>query len=252
MELLLICAAGCLSCVLLASWQASVLVGLVLLVRVLLGDLLPARARYLLWGVILARLLVPVFPASNFSVFNLAAGLTESEDSKAVAPAASTSGERSVSPETAPDGENSRPSLAQISVTASQPNEPTPTDGDSHRIKPLSLVASPLASAEAESASATPHWLRPSQWIVLIWVSGVVWLALRLLLGYRRLGRIVAGSTVVRDARTLELFKQCHQKVGLTKTVTLCSINGEMTPAVTGLWRPKILIPDRVLSSFTE
>jgi len=243
MELLLICAAGCLSCVLLASWQSSVLVGLVLLVRVLLGDLLPARARYLLWGVVLARLLVPVFPASDFSVFNLAAGLTEAEGSKAAAPAASSSSERAVF-EREHDGNETRPSLAQISVTAIHPNALTPKDGDSRRTEPLPVVVSPLVSAEAETASTTPHWLRSSQWIVLIWLSGVAWLALRLLLGYRRLGRIVAAGTVVRDARTLELFKQCRLTAGVTRPVTLCSINVEMTPAVTGLWRPKILIPE--------
>lgn len=249
MELLLICAAGCLSCVLLASWQASVLVGLVLLVRVLLGDLLPPRGRYLLWGIVLARLLVPVFPASDFSVFNLAAGLTESTNMK---PAASTSGERAVSAEPARDGGRSQPSLAQVSVTTIQPNEPAPVDSDSGEPKSSPVVVPALPSAEAGTGDTTSRWLRSSDWVVLIWLSGVAWLALRLLLGCRRLGRIMAAGTVVRDSRTLELFEQCRRKAGVTKPVTLWSIGGEMTPAVTGLWRPKILIPDQVLNSFTE
>lgn len=252
MELLLICAAGCLSCVLLASWQASVLVGLVLLIRVVLGDLLPARARYLLWGVVLTRLLVPVFPASDFSVFNLAAGLTDSEETSVTAPAASLSGENA-EPELEQDGGEVRPSLAQISVTAIQPNEPTRTGGISRETEPSLAVSPPLRSAEAGAANTATRWLsQPSQWIVLIWLTGVAWLALRLLLGYRRLGRIVAGGSVVREPRILELLEKCRQKAGVSKPVTLCAISGEMTPAVTGLWRPKILIPERVLSSFSE
>nr|MBC8290438.1 hypothetical protein [Planctomycetota bacterium] len=130
MELLLIFVAGCLSCVMLASWQASLLVGLVLLVRVLLGELLPVRARYLLWGVVLVRLLVPVFPASDFSVFNLAAGITEtagSGDSEFLT--TSTANELSVDPSL--DGGRTQTSLAQISVTAIQPNESAPAERQS-------------------------------------------------------------------------------------------------------------------------
>jgi bla regulator protein BlaR1 len=53
-----------------ASWQASVLVGLVIVAQGLLGKRLPARWRFALWWLVLARLVLPVGPATPFSLFN--------------------------------------------------------------------------------------------------------------------------------------------------------------------------------------
>ena len=55
-----------------ASWRACVLILAVLIVQALAGKRLPARFRYALGLLVLLRLLVPVTPASNWSVFNLA------------------------------------------------------------------------------------------------------------------------------------------------------------------------------------
>src|SRR5689334_18376187 len=54
-----------------ASWQASVLAGLVFLIQWLFRRRLAGRWRYALWFLVLGRLLLPVFPESSLSVFNL-------------------------------------------------------------------------------------------------------------------------------------------------------------------------------------
>jgi len=56
---------------LVATWQGSVLVGVVLIVQGLLGPRLPARWRCALWWVVLARLLLPVSLPSPLSLFNV-------------------------------------------------------------------------------------------------------------------------------------------------------------------------------------
>jgi bla regulator protein BlaR1 len=56
---------------LVATWQGSVLVGVVLIVQAMLGSRLPARWRCALWWVVLARLLLPVSFASPLSLFNV-------------------------------------------------------------------------------------------------------------------------------------------------------------------------------------
>src|SRR5881628_2110819 len=53
-----------------ASWQACVLAALVLLARRAFGARLSARWRYNLWLLVLVRLVLPVTPASRFSLFN--------------------------------------------------------------------------------------------------------------------------------------------------------------------------------------
>ncbi len=53
------------------SWQASVLVGLVLLTQGLFRKKLSPGWRYALWMLVLARLVMPVSPQSPASLFNL-------------------------------------------------------------------------------------------------------------------------------------------------------------------------------------
>src|SRR5438034_11734054 len=54
-----------------ASWQAAALAILVALLVRCLGERLAPRWRFLLWGVVLTRLLVVATPMSPWSVFNL-------------------------------------------------------------------------------------------------------------------------------------------------------------------------------------
>jgi bla regulator protein blaR1 len=53
------------------SWQAIVLVGLVLLIQSLLGARLPARWRHALWWVVVLKLLLPGLPQAPFSLFHI-------------------------------------------------------------------------------------------------------------------------------------------------------------------------------------
>ncbi len=55
-----------------ASWQGAVLALLVVLLLRCLGERLSPRWRFLLWGVVLTRLLLVATPVSPWSVFNLA------------------------------------------------------------------------------------------------------------------------------------------------------------------------------------
>ena len=55
-----------------ASWQASVLAVLVVLVQVVFGHRVSARWRHAMWMLVLVRLALPVVPSSPVSVFNLA------------------------------------------------------------------------------------------------------------------------------------------------------------------------------------
>ena len=54
-----------------ASWKAALVVALLVLVRALLRGWLPAAWRHALWSLVALRLLIPVGPASPFSLFRL-------------------------------------------------------------------------------------------------------------------------------------------------------------------------------------
>jgi beta-lactamase regulating signal transducer with metallopeptidase domain/protein involved in polysaccharide export with SLBB domain len=61
-----------------ASWQASVLALLVLVVHLTVGRRIPPRWRHALWMLVLVRLALPVVPHARLSVFNLTALATAS------------------------------------------------------------------------------------------------------------------------------------------------------------------------------
>src|SRR5262245_18504500 len=54
-----------------ASWQAVALALVVVLLVSCLGQRLPPRWRFLLWGIVVVRLLVVATPGSPWSAFNL-------------------------------------------------------------------------------------------------------------------------------------------------------------------------------------
>src|ERR1700740_3375758 len=78
-----------------ASWQASLLVLLVLVVQRLFRRQLSPKWRYRLWMIVLVRLVLPFSPPSPVSIFNLVQ-LCSSTISK---PAQITSGSAPVLPE---------------------------------------------------------------------------------------------------------------------------------------------------------
>src|SRR5437588_12587082 len=53
-----------------ACWQASVMILLVLALQWIFRRQLTARWRYRLWFLVLVRLMLPMSPPSNFSLFN--------------------------------------------------------------------------------------------------------------------------------------------------------------------------------------
>jgi beta-lactamase regulating signal transducer with metallopeptidase domain len=54
-----------------ASWQASLLGAMVLLIQWILRGQLSARARFALWAIVVARLFLPTLPEARWSLFNL-------------------------------------------------------------------------------------------------------------------------------------------------------------------------------------
>jgi bla regulator protein blaR1 len=53
------------------SWQASLLICVVLVVRLLMGRRMPAQWRHALWLLVLLRLVLPWTPASRFSIYSV-------------------------------------------------------------------------------------------------------------------------------------------------------------------------------------
>ncbi len=204
-----------------ASWQGSLAIVLVLLVRRVLGARVPARWHHLLWFLVLARLLVPTgaLPHSPASLENI--------------PAVAHPFERP-------------PSVWKRQAIAVDP-------------RPVSSV--PPASAFSAAAELAPRpvavspvlhgvW-SPWIWAARAWLTGVLLLAGWLAACVVRLRRRLRRETLPAEENVLAVWQTCCQRWLRHAPPRLLVADWVDSPALVGWWRPTLLIPRWSLATFS-
>jgi beta-lactamase regulating signal transducer with metallopeptidase domain len=198
-----------------ASWQAAVLVLLVLAVQWAFGRRLSPRWRYGLWLLVVARLALPWTIPSSISVFNLmrlpkasAAVATLRLNAKLQAP----------------------PVPRAATVPATQPEE----------------------TATAKPAATAPRFRVSLAQVLLVWAVGALALAACLVVMHYRLWRRVTPRRPLIDARVLNLLEDCKQLMGLRVPVTLVETPAVGSPSLFGFVRPRLLLPEGLTRSFSQ
>ena len=203
------------------TWQASVLAVLILLAQLLLRKRLSPSWRYGLWLLLVVRLLMPVSPQCAFSIFNLAR--TTPKQPTALSPplpgAAAVVGE---APENIPP---------HIPVVAT--------------LRPPSLS---VATAAAAIPAAKLDWFAIAFWG---WLAGVCFMGARLVWTNGRFRSRIAGYQPVAEASVTRLFNECRANFKITRPVWLIESEEMESPAVYGLWRKWLLLPDGVFERFS-
>jgi beta-lactamase regulating signal transducer with metallopeptidase domain len=187
-----------------ASWQAAALTALVALLLRCCGERLAPRWRFLLWGVVLARLLVVATPLSPWSVFNL---LTRAPQPSAP-PIVRQHDDATVTPVAHSDRPNSPAGRAQSTVESPRVADPLAK----------SDIAQVITPAETQSTSSkntiglAPTIASPFDAVFITRVLSAIWLAGCLLLGLRLLAaaivlrRRLSACRPVMDVAVLELL----------------------------------------------
>ncbi|MEK6261845.1 MAG: M56 family metallopeptidase [Planctomycetota bacterium] len=231
-----------------ASWQAAALAVLVALLLLCCGERLSPRWRFLLWGVVLTRLLFVATPVSPWSVFNLVRWNPEA---------------------------NARP-IAQYEADArfmAVPHRSDSTTGPSESNAESSRVidSAPESSAAPVSASAEMPSNSPrtameatlpgnglfdavfvTRILSMIWLVGCLLLALKLLATALILRRRLSACRPVTDAAILELLETSRRRMGLKRTPALLVTPESLSPCIVGTWNPRIILPESVVTeSFT-
>jgi beta-lactamase regulating signal transducer with metallopeptidase domain len=194
-----------------ASWQAAVLILLVLIVQRMFGSRLSPRWRYSLWLLVIIRLALPWTTPSNLSVFNLLnlrAGIFHTKSGV----------------------ENARPMAVPVAATLSAQQA-------------TSSAASEEASRHAHSSSYAG--------ILVIWLAGALALGILLLITQCRLSRRVALRRPLTEAAVLNVLEDCKQEMGVRVPVTLVETPEVGSPALFGFMRPRLLLPVGLARSFS-
>ncbi len=196
-----------------ASWQAAVLILLVLAAQWAFGRRLSPRWRYGLWLLVVARLALPWTMPSPVSVFNW---LSFPGASAAVASLRANSG--------AP----ASPAPAAV----------VPAEGHGD-------------TAAARLAATAPGLGVSLSRVLLVWAAGAVALAICLVITHYRLWRRVAPRRPLIDARVMNLLEDCKQAMGLRVPVTLVETPAVGSPSLFGFVRPRLLLPVGLTRDFS-
>ncbi|HYM60523.1 MAG TPA: M56 family metallopeptidase [Thermoanaerobaculia bacterium] len=193
-----------------ATAKGSVAILLIAVAERLIGRRLRARWRYALWLVIVLRLVVPVAPSSTWSVFNLV------------------------------------PAHPGIQWQL--------------RGAPGQIVFQPQAGAGSASALPmidVPWWIAGWKWVTAVWICGIVALAARALIGAARMQWVVKRalrqteeSGAVSAGTTRRIVDEIREQLGISRPVRVLESSIVEVPALHGVLRPTLLLPEGFSEAF--
>ncbi len=198
-----------------AGAYAGLLAMVVLAINLLFRRWLSAAQMGLLWGLVLLRLVIPIVPASSFSLESL---LPRSEEGRV----------------------ETRAMAIPLADSAIVVKKPTPYYAAQSMDSRLPETALP--------ATSESHWLellleQVCSALPLIWfAAGTAGLAYTVV-HYVRFCRRVEQSAAGGDERMVRLWKQCCELAGVRRIGRVLEFDGVDQPAVMRVLRPTLLLP---------
>lgn len=229
-----------------ASWQAAVLALLVVLLLRCCGERLSPRWRFLLWGVVLARLLLVATPGAPWSVFNLALRAPQASTPPMArrGDPVFTAGPHRADWKRATGDPTAGPPPAIATPTApSIVRADAPSETPAVAIGPAKAV---VPSPDGRSAIA-PF----ARALASIWLAGCLLLSLKFLATAIVLRRRLSACRPVTDAALLSLLETCRRRFGLGRTPALLVTPAGLSPCLAGTWSPRIVLPESIVTQAT-
>jgi beta-lactamase regulating signal transducer with metallopeptidase domain len=209
------------------SWQATVLVGVVLLMRAIFGRWIGPRWRHALWALVLVRLLIPVLPQSPMSLY-AAKGWVKRMPSPAVQALKAP-------PTIAPAFVKGDPAFGTWQVVGDDRDATAP-------VAAISSSPTPVVTTPDRVSPRRTIW----DFLFWTWLAVAAGLIARLVLINRRFDRSVNALAVAADPRLVMLADSARIEMGMRRTPAVVVTAAVDAPAVGGLVRPRILLPTDV------
>lgn len=89
-------------------------------------------------------------------------------------------------------------------------------------------------------------------WMILfgIWIIGILAMILLVIRSFFRLYRIKRSSLPLQDHEVRKLYKKCLEEMHITKNIPIYSTAFLASPVITGVFRPRIYLPLRLISDY--
>jgi beta-lactamase regulating signal transducer with metallopeptidase domain/5-hydroxyisourate hydrolase-like protein (transthyretin family) len=232
-----------------ASWQGAILALLIMCLLRVLGERLSPQWRYLLWSVVVARLLLVAAPAAPWSAFNLVPWTPVSGPPQTVV--------NRDHPGTALDPPGPDVPSPQADIEPGPETVPPPPAADSAGGSPArapgaTAVAPPIpAGTRPEPESFLTRALRApfiTRLLSSIWLAGCLAFGLQLAKTGVVLRRRLAGCRPVTDAATLKLLEAACLRIGRKQFPRLLVTPDSISPCIAGTWNPRIIVPEAIVT----
>lgn len=194
------------------SNMASILVGLILCVKVLLRNKLTRRWQYMLWVILIVRLLLPWSPDSSYSIYSI---LSYSNGTSVIFHRIQGS--------------------ADIGDTKVIINEDTYTSGSTQTAEKSKKQTHNNEKQDDETFSFYTI-------VLYIWLAGVIILGFTTMIMNRRLLLYIKKQPVITDQRIVKIFKNCKKPMSVQQDIPLLLAGKISSPTVFGFIRSKVLV----------
>lgn len=238
------------------SAQAGVLVLIILFAQWVFCRRLSPRWRCALWLLLVVRLALPWSPASPTSLFNLLPA-----SATAIAPLAPEISSFALQTMPgAPAANNTVPSADWIAprvTPAPLSDAPTPAAAEPTSIQLETRTSGSLSSpaslpAPTGARPAFRHAFSGMEIATGIWLAGVIAWSVLIAGSTLRLNRRLRWSRPLQDNNSQAIFDQCRQQLGITANPLLVESDAISSPALHGVFRPRLLLPRGFSENFSS
>ena len=200
-----------------AAWRGALLLAIAFIIaRLLRGQ--PAAVRHVLWtGTLAGVMAMPILAA--------------------VAPVVPVTVPQRVLQRSSPVAPDN--SLGAVEAAAVEADRKLEAEGAT----PPASGTSDLGSAIQAVTTPWYRWFTPVTWAVIIWLAGVAFFSIRLLVGFLALGRMRRHGREVED-RVAELADACAARLGLHDSPHVIASSRVAMPCTAGWMKPVIVLPD--------
>ncbi|PFZ56641.1 M56 family metallopeptidase [Bacillus wiedmannii] len=198
--------------------MASILVGFILCVKVLLRNQLTARWHYALWLILIVRLILPWSPDSSYSLYSILS-----------------------------HGYVTSTSLIQKEANVSDlkvMNEPAKyavNSNDSNK----SLV-------ESSSKEKVAKHISMYEICLYVWILGVFCLGALTLIANRRLYLYIQKQPIITDERILNIFEGCKETMSIKEDIPVQLAGKIASPTLLGFRKPRILLCEQQIQRLND
>ena len=197
-----------------ATWQATVLAGLVLVIQSACQRRMPAFWRHFLWAPVLLRLLLPFAPESSISLFNLG--------------------------------------KLTAYIPVARPHVTIRTNLPALNVQPVRVSGDDLMFTQGNEQAKANSTSLIGMVVALIWALGSAALLLKTALGAWLLSiRLKRQASNVTEELSTEL-REAKERVHFRGNFQVVETERVVSPALFGIWKPLLLLPKGLTAKLNQ